>query len=166
MALLVDNLLVADGCQGLGVPVHHTHTAVDKALVIQIDKHTDDALIPNVVHGEGGAVPVARGAQFAQLLEDNASVFLFPLPCVLEELVARQAALVDAAFFEHGHHLCLCGNGGVVGAGNPAGIKAEHTGTAYQHILNGVVEHVAHVQHTRHIGRRYHNSISLTIIGF
>ena len=166
VALLVDNLLVADGCEGLGIPVHHTHAAIDKSLVVEVDENTDDALIADIVHGEGGAVPVARGTQLTQLLKNDAAILFLPLPCVLQELVAGQTALVDAAFLEHGDHFGLGRDAGMVGAWYPAGIQAQHTGAAYQHILNGVVEHVTHVQHTRHVGRGYHNSISLTIIGF
>ena len=56
---LVDHFLVAQGGQRLGVPVHHAHAAVDESLVIQVDKHLDDALAALLVHGEGRAVPVA-----------------------------------------------------------------------------------------------------------
>ena len=56
---LINHFLVAQGGQRLGVPVHHAHTAVDESLVIQVDKHLDDALAALLVHGEGRAVPVA-----------------------------------------------------------------------------------------------------------
>ncbi len=50
---------------------------------------------------------------------------------------------------------------GVVGAGHPAGFLALHPGPAHQHILNGIVEHVAHVQHARYVGRRNHDRVGL-----
>ena len=62
MLFLINHFLVAQGGQRLGVPVDHAHTAVDKAFVIQVYEHLDDALAARLVHGEGGAVPVARSA--------------------------------------------------------------------------------------------------------
>ena len=42
----------------------------------------------------------------------------------------------------------------MVGAGHPEGVLARHAGAPHQDVLYGVVEHVAHVQHTRDVGRR------------
>ncbi len=165
VAFLVDDLLVADGGEGLGVPVDHAHAAVDEPLVVEVVEYADHALVAHIVHGERGAVPVAAGAQLAELLQDDAAVLLLPFPRVLQEVLAREAPLVDAAFGKHLHDLGLGGDGGVVGARHPAGVLALHAGTAHQHILDGVVEHMAHVQHTRHVGRRNDHRVGHPIVG-
>ena len=164
MQFLVDHLLVGDGGEGLGVPVDHAHAAIDLAFAVEVDENVDDRFGEVGVHGEFGAVPVAGGAEFAELLEDDAAVFLFPLPGIFEELLAGQGFLVDALFLEEVDHLGFGGDGGVVGAGHPDGVEAEFAGAAYQHVLDGVVEHVAHVKHARHIWRRNHDGVCRTPI--
>ena len=151
--LLVDHFLIGESREGLGVPVHHAQTAIDVALAVEVDKHLDDTGRALLIHCESGAVPIARGAQPAQLLQDDAAVLVGPLPGVLQKLVARQVMLFDALFGQLSHHLGFGCNRGVVGARHPAGILAFHASVAHQDVLNGIVEHVSHVEHTRHIGR-------------
>ncbi len=165
MAFLVDDLLVADGCQGLGVPVDHAHAAVDEAFVVEVHEDADDALVAHLVHSECRAVPVAACTQFAQLFQDDAAVLLFPFPGVFHEFVAAERPFVDTAVGEHLDDLGLGGDAGVVGAGHPAGVLALHAGAAHQHVLNGVVEHVAHVEHSRHVGRRNHHGVGHAVVG-
>ena len=62
------------------------------------------------------------------------------------------------------HHLCLGGDGSMVGARHPAGILPLHARTAHQYILDGVVEHVAHMQHTRDVGGRDDDGIGFPFI--
>ncbi len=154
LRLLVYHLLVRKGRLGCGVPMHHAHAAVYFPLVVEVDENLYDTLGAGPVHGEACAVPVARGAQLAQLLEDDAAVFLLPLPCVAQELLAREARLVDALGLELGHNLGLGGDGGMVGTGDPAGVLALLAGAAHQYVLQRVVEHVPHMEHTRHVGGR------------
>ena len=158
---LVDDLLVAQCREGLRVPIDHAHAPVDEAFVVEVAEDVDDAAAAHLVHGEGRAVPVARRAQAAQLLEDDAAVLLRPRPGVLEELLAGEVGLADALLCQLGHHLGFGGDGGVVGAGHPAGVLAHHAGAAHQHVLDGVVEHVPHVQHARDVGRRDDDRVRL-----
>ena len=164
--LAVNHLLVAQGCLGFGVPVHHAQAAVDEAFVVEVNKHLDDTLRAFLVHGEGRAVPVAAGTQAAKLLQNDASVFVGPVPGMLKKLLAGEVALLDALFGQFFHHLGLGGNRGVVGAGHPACVFALHTGTAHQDVLNGVVKHVSHVEHTRHVGRRNNDCVGFPSVGF
>jgi hypothetical protein len=53
----------------------------------------------------------------------------------------------------------------MVDSGYPQGILACHTGPADQQILNGVVEHMAHMQHPGNIGRRNDNGIGFPAVG-
>ena len=164
--LLEDDLLVREGGLCRGVPVHHAHAAVDLALVVEVAEDAQHAFGTGVVHREAGAVPVARGAQLAQLLEDHAAVFLLPLPGVAEELLARERRLLDALFAQHGHDLGLGGDRRVVHARDPAGVLARHAGPAHQHVLQRVVEHVSHVEHAGHVGGRDDDRIGFAFIGF
>ena len=93
-------------------------------------------------------------------------MFVCPIPSVLEELLAGQVAFLDALFGQFLHHFCFGSDRCVVGAGHPAGIFAFHAGTAYEDILNRVVQHVSHVEHTRNVRRRNDHRIRLTSIRF
>ena len=163
--LLEDHLLVRESRFCGGVPVDHPHAAVDFPLLVEVAEDADDAFGAGLVHREAGALPVARGAQLAQLAQNHAAVLLLPLPGVAEELLAGELRFFDALFVEHRHHLCLGGNRGVVHARHPAGVAARHAGTAHQHVLQRVVEHVAHVEHTRNVGGRDDDGIGLTCVG-
>ena len=52
----------------------------------------------------------------------------------------------------------------MVGTRHPASVLALHAGAAYKDILNGLVEHVSHVEYTRHIGWRNNHRIRLAPI--
>ena len=93
-------------------------------------------------------------------------MLFFPLPSVLQELLARKVALIDAALGQHLHHFGFGGDGGVVGAWHPASILALHASAAHQHVLNGVVEHMTHVKHARYIGRRDDHRVGHALVGF
>ena len=81
--LLINDLLCRKGGEGLRIPVHHAQTTVDKTLVIEVDEDFDHTLATSFVHCEGGAVPVAGCTQTAQLLQDDASVLMSPVPGML-----------------------------------------------------------------------------------
>ena len=166
LLLFVNHFLGGEGCQRLGVPVHHAEATIDVALVVEVDKHLDDTLRALLVHCEGCAVPVARSTQAAQLLQDDATMLVSPIPSVLQKLLAGEVVLLDALLGQFLHHLRLGCNRSVVGARHPAGVLALHASTTHEDILNRVVQHVTHVQHTRHVGRRNHNRVGLASIGF
>ncbi len=158
-------LLGREGGEGLGVPVDHAESAVDEAFVVEVDEDAGDALAAGLVHGEGCAIPIAAGTELAELLQDDAAMLVGPLPGMLEELLAGEVVLFDALLGEGFHHLSLGGDGGVVGAGDPAGVLALHAGTADYDVLDGVVEHVAHVQHAGDIGRRDDDGVGHAVVG-
>ena len=149
-----------------GIPVDHAYAAVDLAFLVKVAEYLDDALGAGFVHREAGALPVARGAQLAQLPEDHAAVFFLPLPGVFEEFLARERRLLDALFMQHRHDFRLRGDRRVIHARHPAGVFARHAGTADQHVLQRVVEHVPHVEHTGHVGRRDDDRIGFASVGF
>ena len=55
-------------------------------------------------------------------------------------------------------------DGGMVGTGHPAGVEALLTGTAYEDVLDTIVEHVPHVQHARDVGWWDDDGISGTVV--
>ena len=65
----------------------------------------------------------------------------------------------DAFLLEIAHHDHLGGDAGVVGAGLPQHVVALHAPPADQHVLQRVVERVAHVQAARDVGRRDHDAV-------
>ena len=84
---------------------------------------------------------------------------------MFEELLTRQVTFLDAFLRELFHNFGFGSNRSMVGAGNPAGIFPLHACTAHKNILNGIVQHVAHVQHASHVWRRYHHRIRLSAVG-
>ena len=166
LGILVDDLVVTDGGQGHRVPVDHAYAAVDHALPVEMHEGGDDRVGQGRLHRELGPVPVAAGAQFAQLLQDDPAVLFLPLPGVLEELLTRQILLGDALGLQLGDDLGLGRDARMVRSRHPAGVLAVHPRLADQHVVQRVVQHMPHVQDTRHIGRRDHDRIGLPIVRF
>ena len=165
LGVLVHHLVVADGGEGNGVPVDHAHSPVDHALLVEVAESGGHRIGELGLHREAGAVPVAGGAELAELLEDDSSVLLLPFPGVLEELLAGEVVLGDSLLLEAGDHLRLGGYAGMVGAGNPARVPAVHARLADQHVVECVVEHMAHMKYARHVGRRYDYCIGFPVVG-
>ena len=165
LRLAVDHLFVREGRQRSGVPVDHPHAAVNLPFVIEVYENLDDAPAQRRIHRELRPLPVARRAEAAQLAQDDAAVLLLPLPRMLQKLLARERTLVDPLGFELGHDFRLGGDRRVVGARHPAGVLTLHPRAAHQHVLDRLVEHVAHVQHACHVGGRNYDRIGLPRVG-
>ena len=84
------HLFVRKGGLGRRVPIDHAYAPVNQPLFVEVAEDPQDAFGTSFVHREAGAFPVARGAQLAQLLQDHAAVFLFPVPGMTQELFARE----------------------------------------------------------------------------
>ncbi len=166
LGVFVFHFVVTHGRERFGIPVHHADALVDPSFLVEIDKGIDNGLAQGRFHGEAGAVPIAGAAEFAQLLQDNAAMLFLPLPSVFEEFLAADIFFVDPLGLELGHHFAFRRNGGVVRSRYPAGVFAVHAGLADEHIVQRVVQHVSHVQDTRHVRRRNHNRIGFFIIRF
>ena len=164
LGILVDNLLVTDCGMSLRIPVHHPHSPVDPALLVEINEGIDDSIGKVGIHSELGPVPVAGCAELAELAENDSAVLLLPLPGIFEELLAGQIFLIDTLSLKPGDNLALCRNGGVVRTRNPAGILAVHPGLPDKNIIQRIVEHVAHMKDTRHVRRRNDDCIRLSFI--
>ena len=145
LLVAVDNLLCREHGLCLRVPVHHAQTAVDKSLFVEVHEHLQHALRALLIHSERCAVPIARRTETAQLLEDDSTMFVCPVPSVLKELFASEVALLDALLCKTIYYLSLCSNRSVVGARYPTSILSLHACAAHEDVLNRIVEHVAHV---------------------
>ena len=163
------DLEIGDGGFEMRVPIHQPLAAIDVALVIHIDEDLDHGVveIPFLArgrawcarHGEGLARPIARRPQPLELVDDGAARLLFPRPDMRQEFLAAHVAAGFALFgeFTLDHH--LRGDARMIGAGLPERVEAAHAVPADQHILQRVVEGMAHMQNARNIGRWDHDGI-------
>ena len=162
--VLVDNLLVRECSLSLRVPVNHAHATIDESLLVKVAEYVDDGTRAGLVHGECCAVPIAAGTEFAELFEDDATMLVSPVPSVLEELLAGKVGLLDALLSEAVYNLCLGSDTGMVGTWYPTCVLALHASTANENILDSIVEHVSHVEHTCYVWWRDNHCIRFTTI--
>ena len=54
----------------------------------------------------------------------------------------------------------------MVSTRNPAGVLSVHAGFADEHIIQGIVEHMAHVKDTGYVRRRDYDRVRFTLIRF
>src|SRR5205814_5230648 len=130
------DLVVGDGGPELRVPVDQALAAEDLAGLEQAEERLADGAGADRVEGEPGAVPVARAAHQAQLVEDAGLVFILPGPDAFDqrlatEVVARLPLLVADALLDDR----LGGDAGVVGAGHPEGVVPLHPSPADEDVL-------------------------------
>ena len=85
---------------------------------------------------------------------------------MLQELLTGEVSLLDALLRQTIHHLRLRSDGSVVGARHPTSVLAVDASLTNEDILNRVIEHVTHVEHTRYIWWRNHYSVRLASIRF
>ena len=168
------DLEIRDRRQHLGVPVDQPVVLVDQAGLVEIDEDLEDGARQALVHGEALAAPVAGGTQPAQLAGDGAAGIGLPLPDLGQELLAIQQLLVgvalgrgtldgeaDALLLQIADDDHLGRDAGMVGAGLPQHVITLHAPPADQHVLQRVVECMAHMQAARHVGRRDDDAIGL-----
>ena len=164
LLFLIYYFLVGKGSLGLWIPVYHSDAAVYQSLVVEVNKHLYHALGTFLVHGEACSVPVAACSEFLQLFQYYASVLSGPVPCVLKKLFSGQVCLFDALLCKLAHNLSFCGDGCVVSARNPASVLAHHSGSSHKYVLDGIVQHVSHVQHASHVWRRDNYCVRLSVV--
>ena len=139
-------------------PVDQARAFIDQAFVVQVDEVLLDRSVASFVHGEAFALPVAGGAQTPDLLVDAASVLSLPFPGALQESFAADILLGQSFLFPQLiHDLDFRGDGRVVRARQPQRFVALHPLVADQHVLQGLVQGVTHVQLPGDVGRRHHD---------
>ena len=123
-----------------------------------------DASRTLLVHRECRALPIATSPYAAQLLENNAAVFVCPLPSVLQKFLAREVCFLDALFCQTGYDFSFRGDGGVVSSRHPAGVLTLHSRAAHENILNRFVQHMPHVQYACDVGGRDYDCIGFSSV--
>ena len=142
------------------VPVHQSLAAVDQALFIQANKGFGDDAREFVVHREVFAGPVDAVAHASHLGRDGVAALFLPFPYPGDEVLARlqrrcaHGVAADSLRLQLALDDDLGRDAGVVGARNPDRIEAAHPVVTRQAVHDGLVERVAHVQCSGHVGRR------------
>ena len=120
-------LSVRQGGDAPGAPVNNAVALVNQPLFVEGHKHLAHRFRQALVHRKAFPCPVAGTAQLFQLVNNPIAIELFPLPHLFHKLFAAQIVAGFAFFLaQYFLHLNLGGNAGVVGSGNPKGIKACH----------------------------------------
>jgi len=166
MLLFVNHLLVRQSCQCLRVPVYHTHATVNKSLLVKVYKYFQHTFATLFVHSKSSTVPVTGCPQLTELFQDNPTMFICPCPSMLQKLVTSQISLFNTLCSQLIHHLCFGSDRGMVGSRHPTSILAFHTCTTNEDILNGIIKHVSHMQHTGDVRGRNNDGVRFTSIGF
>ena len=92
-------------------------------------------------------------------------MLFLPLPDALEEFLAPEIVFGQALFLlQRLLHLHLRGDARVVGARQPEDFLAVHARLAAEDVLDGVVEHVPHVEHARDVRRRDDDGIRRALV--
>src|SRR3989338_5276636 len=87
-------------------------------------------------------------------MDDRIAVLIFPFPKPFQEFFPAYVLTALPFFGELFFNDILRGDAGVIGPGHPKSFQALHPFIADNDVLEGVVERVAHVQNSGHIGRR------------
>ena len=154
LLVLVLGLVVRDSGGAVGTPVDDALAAIDQAVVVPVAEHLAHGLGVVLVHGEALVIEVDGAAHTFDLLDDDATVLVGPIPAGVDKLIAADLQAADAFALEFLVDLGLRSDTGVVGAEHPARGLAAHAGHADDGVLDGVVGGVAHVELAGHVGRR------------
>ena len=146
-----------------GAPVDDVIALVDEPVAPEPDE--DLAYRPRkpLVHGEAFPFPVAGAAKPLELVQDDAAVFFLPHPDSLDEFFAAQVVPGLALAGQFLLDDVLRGDPRVVHPGHPECVVALHATVARHDVLQGVVQGVPHVEHSRDIGGRDYNAERLAV---
>ena len=160
------HLQVGEGGGAPWAPVDDPLSAVDEALIVQVDERGTHGEAGTFVEGEAAASPVAGRSESLVLLVYCVAVSPYPVPHALEEALAakllpREAGLILGVFRgflrQAALHHDLGGNAGVVGAGEPERGLSLHAVPPDHDVREGGLERVAEVKLPRHVGRRHYD---------
>ena len=145
------------------VPVDQPLAAVDQPFLVESNENLGNRLAEFRVHGEAVSRPIHRCAQPPDLPGDGVSGLLLPIPHPAHESVPPQFAPRPAFGIQQSFHDHLRGDACVVGSHLPERVVAAHPVIADQGIHDGVLEGVAHVHGTGHVGRRNDDAVTLAM---
>ncbi len=158
LLLFVFHFRIGKGGFALGTPVDNAVSLINQSFLIQADEHLGDCLAAAFVQGEAFPGPVAGRSQLFQLINNPSAVSVLPFPCPFQKAIPAHIILRESFFCQLCNDFCLRGNAGVIGAGHPQRTVSLHALPAYQNILPGIVQRMAHMKLARNIRRRDHNT--------
>ncbi len=146
---------VRDGGLEARRPVDQARAAIDESLFVEAHEGFAHGAAQAVVEGEALALPVAGGAQAADLSRDLVGVLVFPLPGALEEFLAAQFLARDLLGAQQVtlHHQ-LRGDARMVGARHPQRGITLHAVIADHQVFHADEHGVTEMQFARHVRRR------------
>lgn len=133
-----------------GGPVYHAVPSDDESVLVQLFKDGVDGVVSGFVKGVGFSAPVEPGAHFFGLVDDGfvgvgGEFFAFG-----DEGVSRKAfSVFEAEMFDD---YVFCGDGGVVGAGDPEGFMAGHLFESNHDVFDGEHGGVSEVEFSGYVG--------------
>ena len=142
------------------VPVDQPLVAIDQPVIIEIDEdlaHSFNHLIVGVAmlaHGEGQPRPVTACTKALELLDDLPPALFFPLPDFLDEFLAGKIGALFAVRVQLPLNDHLRRNASMICAWLPEDVLALHPRKTDQHVLQRIVQRMAHMQDAGDIGRR------------
>ena len=150
-----DDFFIREGREGYRAPVDHAAAPVDESFLKEFNEDLSNGFGVFLIHREAFAIPVAGTTQLMELVDDDASVFFFPFPDFFQEGFSAQIVAAPArCLFEVFFHPYLRGDSGMVCSGQPEGFISFLARAAHQDVLDGVVQYMAQMQHSRDVGGR------------
>ena len=150
-----NHFLVAECREGHWAPVHHALPAVDKTFLMEIDKNLLHAPCIGFIHCESLTSPIAGTTELFELVDNDAAMFLLPLPDALQELIASKVVagllffLAKAAFNDG-----LRGDAGMIRTRKPEDLVSGLASAAGEDVLQCVVENMSERENSSDIGWR------------
>jgi len=146
-----------------GTPVDDPVRSVDETLFVEGHEDLADCDAQPFVEGEALARPVGRVTELAHLPGDDVPGFRLPLPdpldeCIAADVVAREAFLPELTLDD----VLRC-DAGVIGAGQPESRVPLHALASDDHVLDGVVQSVSHVEDTGDVRRWDDDAVRLAV---
>ena len=138
-------------------PVDDSGAFIDIAFFIQFHKYFFYRFRTAFIHGKTFPLPVCGGAHLLQLAHNTVSIFLLPLPAMLQKFLASNLILINAFFLQHLDNLHLSGNCRMVCTRLPQRLIALHSLKTNQNILHRIIQCMPHMKLSRNIRRRHHN---------
>ena len=164
--VVVLDLEVGERGAAVDAPVDDALAAVDEAVLVEVHERLAHGALARLVHRERLAFPVGGGAEPPVLLGDARARAPDELPDALQERLAADVVAGDALGGEFALDERVDGDGGVVDAGQPQRVVAEHAVPAHERVLDGDGEGVADVQLPGEVGRRHdHGEGPLAALG-
>ncbi len=166
LTLLVYHLLIRKSGFCLRIPVYHAITTIYMSFIIKVNEYFDHRSRHIIVHGEFGAIPVTGSPEFLKLFQNDPAMLMGPFPGVLQKFFPGKVIFVDPLSLQFSHHLSFGCDRSMICSRHPAGIVAFKTGPANQNILDGIVEHMPHMEYTCHVRRRNNDGIGFSFVNF